>query len=412
MNKPELLIVDDDRIILDSLCEFLRLEGYATSPAQSADQAIAAMERQPYTLVITDVNMPDRDGIALLTQIKSRFPQTGVIVLTGYGTIGNAVEAIKLGAFDYLTKPVVDDDLRLAVERAIRQQTIIRENRSFRSQREQKCRLENILSRDNQMAKIFELIEAVADSKTTILMTGKSGTGKSLQRGRSICGRTGGTSPCGGLVRVAGNAAGVGTVRACAGSFTGAVRDKQGKFLAADGGTIFLMRLRPRRRNAGQVAVLQERQFEPVGNKTITVDTRVLLASNTDLAEEVRAGDFARTCTTGSMWLWWRFHGWRKGRRHPIAGGAFSSGFCRTHERTKDGISAEAMELLGAVRLAGQCPRVENDGAGGTSGKGNRIETEDLRRRLEKPEACKLEGIPGWDCAGPAEPEKAIRGRH
>lgn len=418
MNKPELLIVDDDRIILDSLCEFLRLEGYATSPAENADQAIAAMEQQPYALVITDVNMPDRDGIALLTQIKSRFPQTAVIVLTGYGTIGSAVEAIKLGAFDYLTKPVVDDDLRLAVERALRQQAIIRENRSLRSQLEQKYQLDNILSRDSQMAKIFELIEAVADSKTTILMTGRSGTGKSLLA-RAIHQRSNRREKpfvevsCGALPETLLESELFGHVR---GSFTGAVRDKQGKFLAADGGTIFLDEIATAS-PAMQVKllrVLQERQFEPVGsNKTITVDTRVILASNTDLEEEVRAGRFRED-------LYYRVHVVavaipRLAERQtdiPLLAEHFLRGFCRAHGRAKEGIAAEAMERLLCYGWPGNVRELENVIERAVLlGKGNQIEVEDLPTAIaeSKPETSPSEGYPGMGLKRAlAEPEKAI----
>lgn len=418
MNKAEILIVDDDRIILDSLCEFLRLEGYTTSPAENAEQAIAALERQPYALAITDIHMPNRDGIALLTLIRSRFPQTSVIVLTGYGTIGGAVEAIKLGAFDYLTKPVVDDDLRSAVERAIRQQTLIRENRSLRSQVEQQYRLDNILSRDIQMTKLFEMIEAVADSKTTILMTGKSGTGKSLLA-RAIHYRSQRRDKpfvevsCGALPETLLESELFGHVR---GSFTGAVRDKQGKFLAADGGTIFLDEIATAS-PAMQVKllrVLQERQFEPVGsNKTITVDTRVILASNTDLAEEVRAGRFRED-------LYYRVHVVamnipRLAERPAdisLLADHFLRGFCRSHGRTKEGISAEALARLERYDWPGNVRELENVIERAVLlGKGDRIEVEDLPQKIAEP-TPEPGGSAGYRGMGLkqalAEPEKVI----
>jgi DNA-binding NtrC family response regulator len=418
MNKPDILIVDDDRIILDSLCEFLRLEGYATNPAASADEAIRAMMRQPYGLVITDVNMPDRDGISLLTQIKSRFPQTVVIVLTGYGTIESAVEAIKLGAFDYLTKPVVDDDLRAAVERAIRQQTLIRENQSLRSQQEQKIRLENIVARDSRMARIFEMIDSVADSTTTILMTGRSGTGKSLLA-RAIHQRSHRRDKpfvevsCGALPETLLESELFGHVR---GSFTGAIRDKQGKFLAADGGTIFLDEITTAS-PAMQVKllrVLQERQFEPVGsNKTITVDTRVILASNTDLAEEVRAGRFRED-------LYYRVHVVavaipRLAERPtdiPLLAEHFLRGFCRSHGRTKEGISAEAMERLARYDWPGNVRELENVIERAVLlGKGLRIEAQDLPEAVAetRPDTGPAGGYRGIGLKQAlAEPEKAI----
>ena len=180
MRKKNILIIDDDKIILDSLCEFLSLEGFQTSGAETRKSALTRLEEESYCLVITDVNLPDGDGLELLSFIKKNYPQTVVIVITGYGTIDSAVKAIKSGAYDYLTKPIIDDELRLAVERAITQQSLISENENLRSQLKQKHRLENIISHNYKMAKIFDLVEAVADSKTTILMAGPSGTGKSM----------------------------------------------------------------------------------------------------------------------------------------------------------------------------------------------------------------------------------------
>ena len=178
--QKSILVVDDDKIILDSLCEFLSLEGFQTSGTDSLKGAVLKLQHQSYSLIITDVNLPDGDGLDLLEIVKKDFPQTVVIAITGYGSIESAVKAIKRGAYDYLTKPIVDDELRLAVERAIKQQSLMSENEALRLQLENKYSLENVISHDYKMAKIFELIEAVADTKTTILMTGPSGTGKSV----------------------------------------------------------------------------------------------------------------------------------------------------------------------------------------------------------------------------------------
>ena len=178
--QKTILVVDDDKIILESLCEFLNLEGFQATGVQNLKQAVAKLQQQNFNLIITDVNLPDGDGLELLDFSKKDFQQPVVIAITGYGSIESAVKAIKRGAYDYLTKPIVDDELRLAVERAIKQQSLISENESLRLQLEQKYSLENVLSHDYKMAKIFDLIEAVADTKTTILMMGPSGTGKSI----------------------------------------------------------------------------------------------------------------------------------------------------------------------------------------------------------------------------------------
>ncbi len=418
MSKGDILIVDDDRIILDSLCEFLRLEGYATYPAENAEQAISALERQSYSLIITDMNMPDQDGITFLVRVKSRFPQTAVILLTGFGTIGSAVESIRLGAFDYLTKPVVDDDLRVAVERAIRQQSLIRENQSLQKQRERKYRLENILSRDPEMTKIFDMIETVADSTATILMTGKSGTGKSLLA-RAIHQRSCRRErpfvevSCGALPETLLESELFGHVR---GSFTGAVRDKQGKFLAADGGTIFLDEIASASpgMQVKLLRVLQDKQFEPVGsNKTITVDTRVILASNTDLAGEVQAGRFRED-------LFYRIHVVamnipRLAERPadiPLLAEHFLHGFCQTHGRSKTGFSPEAMERLERYDWPGNVRELENIVERAVLlGKNDRIEVEDLPPAVCQTKADQENATPyrgGRLKQALSEPEKAI----
>lgn len=295
--KPRILIVDDDKIIVESLSEFLRLEGYEPAGAGTFADAMAELQKRRYSLVISDINMPDSSGFELLRVVKSRFPEIVVIMITGYGTIESAVEAIKMGAYDYLTKPIIDDEIRLVIERALQQQFLIRENRSLREALDLRYGLDNIVGHDYKMLKIFDLIESVADSRTTVLIQGESGTGKSLIA-RSIHHHSDRRDApfvevsCGALPESLLESELFGHVR---GSFTGAFADKEGKFKAADKGTIFLDEISSAT-PALQVKllrVLQERQFEPVGsNKTQKVDVRVVLASNENLAKAVQAGRF------------------------------------------------------------------------------------------------------------------------
>ncbi|MHC4326409.1 MAG: sigma-54-dependent transcriptional regulator [Planctomycetota bacterium] len=366
MRKKNILVIDDDKIILDSLCEFLSLEGFQASGAETLKSAMTKLEEESYCLVLTDVNLPDGDGLELLSIIKKNYPKTVVIVITGYGTIDSAVKAIKSGAYDYLTKPIIDDELRLAVERAITQQSLISENESLRFQLEQKRRLENIISHNYKMAKIFDLVEAVAESKTTILMAGPSGTGKSMlaraiHQRSSRCDKPFVEVSCGALPETLLESEMFGHVR---GSFTGAVNNKEGKFLAADGGTIFLDEIANASPalQAKLLRVLEDRQFEPVGsNRTRTVDTRIILASNRDLVEEVRQGRFredlyyrVNVVTIELPPLCERVGDVRLLAEH------FLRMYSAQHKRDKLGITDEAMEYLERYPWPGNVRELEN----------------------------------------------------
>ena len=167
MSKARILVVDDDEIIVTSLSEFLHLEGYGVETASSFREASAHLAAGTFRVVIADVSMPEVDGFEPLKMVRNRYPDTAVIMITGYGTIESAVEAIKRGAFDYLTKPVIDDEIKLVIERALKQQ-MLEENRSLHSQLAERYSLGNVIGHDEKMLKIFDTVEAVADTPTAV----------------------------------------------------------------------------------------------------------------------------------------------------------------------------------------------------------------------------------------------------
>src|SRR5262245_9873311 len=364
--KPRLLILDEDRIILQSLSQFLRREGYEVKTTDNPEDAFAQMESGQFELLMADINMPGVKPSDFLRDVRRRFPHVVVVVITGYGSIEHAVEATKNGAFDYLTKPIIDDEIRVVVEKAVRQQSLLFENQTLRNQLDLRFGLENIVGHDYKMLKIFDLVEAVADSRTTVLMTGESGTGKSLLA-RAIHYR----SPrrdkpfievsCGALPETLLESELFGHVK---GSFTGAIADKQGRFMAGDGGTIFLDEINSAS-PAMQVKllrVLQERTFEPVGStETKTVDARVILATNGDLAQLVSEGKFRQD-------LYYRINvvSIRMPRLRerlgdiPLLANHFLKQFCRETGREILGFTEAAMAAMQRYNWPGNVRELEN----------------------------------------------------
>ena len=182
--QPQILIVDDDPIVADSLAEFMEHEGYTALTAGDGHDALGVIEEsasnghEPIGLVVTDLNMPRCNGIELLKTIRKKHPHLVVIVITGFGKIETAVEAVRLGASDYLTKPLVDDELRIAVGKALHQHALLAENQTLKNQLTERYGMGNIVGADYRMQKIYDLIEAVADSRTTVLIGGESGHGQ------------------------------------------------------------------------------------------------------------------------------------------------------------------------------------------------------------------------------------------
>ncbi len=297
MTTGQLLVVDDDKHIREAMADYLRELGHRTETAATCGEAIDRMSEYPFEVVICDVNLPDKDGFHLLEWAREHCPDTAIIMLTGYGTIESAVEAIRMGAFDYMTKPVIDDELNIAIQRALGQRKIVEENRNLKAQLDQRYGLGSIIGRDYKMLKLYDLIESVADTRTTVLILGESGTGKTMTA-RAIHQLSSRRDKpfvevaCGALPDTLLESELFGHV---AGAFTGATHDKMGKFLQADGGTIFLDEIATASPSlqVKLLRVLQDREFEPVGGtKTYKVDVRLICATNQDLEELVRRGEF------------------------------------------------------------------------------------------------------------------------
>ncbi len=307
--RPRILIVDDDPFVAETLADLLMGEGYDAVSAIDGESALQAIDDaksghgesnhipRPFQVLITDISLPGMDGLELIRITRMRHLDIVPVVITGYGTIEAAVKAVRMGAVDYLTKPLVDDELRVAVEKAIHQQTLLAENTNLKAQLDQRYGIDNIIGSDSRMVSIFDLVESVAPSKTTVLMCGESGTGKSL-----IARAIHRLSPradqpfveisCGSIPETLLESELFGHVK---GAFTGAHVDKVGRFFAADGGTLFLDEINSA--SPGMqlklLRVLQEKQFEPVGStETVEVDVRIILASNQPLEDLVSNGEF------------------------------------------------------------------------------------------------------------------------
>lgn len=292
-----ILLVDDDRHLLDSMGAWLADQGYQISLAINQEQANRLLNEKTIDLALIDLRLGSEDGLELLQDLKKHHPNLVVILMTGYATVDTGIEAIRAGAFDLLTKPLIDDEILIAFDRALSQQKVLEENHQLKTQLDKRFGRNSIVGNDHRMQKTFDMIDNIADTKATVLITGESGTGKSLIA-RAIHQRSNRREApfvevaCGALPENLLESELFGHV---AGSFTGATGNKVGKFKQADGGTIFLDEIGTASASmqVKLLRVLQELEFEQVGGtETHKVNTRIILATNEDLANAVTEGRF------------------------------------------------------------------------------------------------------------------------
>ncbi len=296
-DKKLILIVEDDANVGESLRLLLKKKGYEILLASNGKEALPLFRQKAVDLVITDLVMPKMDGIELLGAVKALRPEAEVIVISAQGTVEKAVQAMKLGAFDFIEKPINPRVISFVVERALEKQTLVLQNRDLRSKLEDKFHFKNIVGRSEKMVKVFELIRHIAPYDSSVLIIGESGTGKEL-----IANAIHYHSPRAALpfIKVSCASLSEGIIESELfghekGAFTGAVTSRKGRFELAHNGTLFLDEVEdiPPSTQIKLLRVLQEGEFERVGgNKTISVNIRIIAASNRDLQEAVKGGTF------------------------------------------------------------------------------------------------------------------------
>jgi two-component system NtrC family response regulator len=292
-----ILVVDDEKNYLLVMETLLTGAGYEVLTVDSGEEALEQTRRNDLDLIITDMKMPRMSGIELMEQLKQVYAELPVIMMTAYGTVEKAVEAMKKGAFDYILKPFKNEELLLTIRKALELRHLLTENRRLKLDLEQRYRFENIVGNSKVMQSIFAMVEKVAQTRATVLLAGESGTGKELIA-RAVHHRSPRNNGpfisvnCGALTETLLESELFGHEK---GAFTHALAMRKGRFELAEAGTLFLDEV-AEMSPALQVKllrVLQEMEFERVGgSKTILVDVRVVAASNRDLKTEVEAGNF------------------------------------------------------------------------------------------------------------------------
>ena len=293
----KILVIDDDDSSREVLAMLLQSAGYEVTSAATAESALDLINREQYQIIVSDLFLPDKSGLDILPEVHRVSPATEVIVVTGYASAQTAVRAMKEGAFDYITKPIDFDELRMVVTKALEKQKLLSENIYLRRQLQGRFEFSNIIGSSPAMNLVFERMNRIVKTDSTVLVTGESGTGKELVARALHFNGTRRERPfvavnCSAIPEMLLESELFGHVR---GAFTGAIKDKPGKFEAANHGTIFLDEIGslPLHLQAKMLRVLQEHEVERVGsNKMVKLNVRVISATNSDLENMVKQGGF------------------------------------------------------------------------------------------------------------------------
>jgi two-component system response regulator PilR (NtrC family) len=362
----DILIVDDERSMREFLGIYLRREGYRIEAAPGGNEAIATLKTRAFDVIITDLRMPDVDGLTILAEAKRLHPDTEVIVVTAFSTTETAIAAMKAGAHDYLTKPFKLDEVGLVVDRAMEKRRLSRENLALRDEIKGRYKLERLLGKSPPMQRVFDILRKIASTRTSVLLIGESGTGKELAA-RALhelsqrSDRPFVPVNCGAIPESLIESELFGHVR---GAFTGANTDKQGLFEAAHNGTLLLDEVAelPIAMQVKLLRVLQERKVKPVGGVAEReVDVRIVAATNRDLETEVEKGTFRQDLYYRLNVIQLRMPPLRERREDlPLLVDHFVRKFSAEHERNVVRAEPEAMSALMAYHFPGNVRELEN----------------------------------------------------
>jgi len=389
MGEKRILIVEDEDSTRDTMIDLLSEVGYEVLGAQDGVEAMGMVEEHSFNLVITDLKMPKGDGLQVLAEVKKVNPHIMVIICTGYGTVDTAVKAMRLGAYDYITKPIKSEEIKLVVQRAMDYQSLQTENVLLQKQLKTKYRFKNLIGDSDLMQQVFQFIEKIAATTSTVLICGESGTGKELVAKAIHYNSDRKDEPmipvnCGAIPEDLLESELFGYEK---GAFTGALKTRIGRFELADRGTIFLDEIGDMS-PALQVKilrVLQEHEFERVGGvKSIKVDIRIVAATHRDLEKAVKQGTFRED-------LYYRLNVIpiiipplrERTSDIPLLTHHFMKKFNRGKKQNIKGVSQESMNALFRYRWPGNVRELENIIERMVTLKGEGIiEKEDLPEKL------------------------------